>query len=54
MIANHSHKPRNEVVDGVLCFNPGSAGPRRFRLPIAVGRIGVVDGAVRGTVIRLD
>ena len=37
--AGHSHRPRNEVVGGVLYFNPGSAGPRRFSLPISVGRI---------------
>ena len=39
VIAGHSHRPRNEVVGGVLYFNPGSAGPRRFKLPISVGRI---------------
>jgi len=39
VIAGHSHRPRNEVVGGVLYFNPGSAGPRRFSLPISVGRI---------------
>ncbi|HYU16576.1 MAG TPA: metallophosphoesterase family protein [Candidatus Acidoferrum sp.] len=54
VVTGHSHKPRNDVVDGVLYFNPGSAGPRRFRLPIAVGRIDLTDGEVRGTVIRLD
>ena len=41
VIAGHSHRPRNETVDGVLFFNPGSAGPRRFSLPITVGRIDV-------------
>src|SRR4029079_15265039 len=35
--AGHSHQPRNEVRDGVLWFNPRSAGPRRFKLPIALG-----------------
>ena len=44
VIAGHSHQPRCEERDGVLFFNPGSAGPRRFRLPISVGRI-VIDGA---------
>ncbi|HEY1585618.1 MAG TPA: metallophosphoesterase family protein [Polyangia bacterium] len=39
VIAGHSHRPRNEVVGGVLYFNPGSAGPRRFSLPISIGRI---------------
>jgi putative phosphoesterase len=41
IIAGHSHRPRNEIVDGVLYFNPGSAGPRRFSLPVTVGRIDV-------------
>jgi len=38
IVFGHSHKPRNEVVGGLL-FNPGSAGPRRFKLPVAVGMI---------------
>ena len=41
VIAGHSHRPRNELVGGVLFFNPGSAGPRRFSLPVTVGRIDV-------------
>src|SRR5262249_6152311 len=44
VIAGHSHQPRCERRDGVLYFNPGSAGPRRFRLPVSVGTI-LVDGA---------
>src|SRR6476646_2180927 len=43
VISGHSHKPKQEVRDGVLYFNPGSAGPRRFKLPISVGRL-VIDG----------
>jgi uncharacterized protein len=39
VIAGHSHRPRNELVHGVLYFNPGSAGPRRFSLPVTVGHI---------------
>jgi putative phosphoesterase len=45
VIHGHSHKPTMEWKDGVLYFNPGSAGPRRFKLPVSVGRL-VVDGAV--------
>ena len=37
IVFGHSHKPRNEVVSGKLLFNPGSAGPRRFHLPVCVG-----------------
>jgi putative phosphoesterase len=53
VVAGHSHKPGQERQGGVLYFNPGSAGPRRFRLPISVGRL-VVDGDdVRGEIETL-
>lgn len=39
IVAGHSHKPKVETRDGVLVVNPGSAGPRRFRLPISVGHL---------------
>ncbi|HEV8714953.1 MAG TPA: metallophosphoesterase family protein [Candidatus Binatia bacterium] len=39
VIAGHSHRPRIENRQGVLFVNPGSAGPRRFRLPVAVARL---------------
>jgi uncharacterized protein len=44
VVSGHSHRPRIEERDGVLYLNPGSAGPRRFRLPVSVAEI-VVDGA---------
>ena len=53
VISGHSHKPKQQVKDGVLYFNPGSAGPRRFKLPITVGRLEIIDGAVRGEIIAL-
>jgi putative phosphoesterase len=43
VVSGHSHKPSVATRDGVLFVNPGSAGPRRFTLPIAVGEI-LVDG----------
>ena len=43
VIHGHSHKPLHEMRGGVLLLNPGSAGPRRFRLPVTVMRL-VVDG----------
>jgi putative phosphoesterase len=43
VIFGHSHKPLIENSDGVLYFNPGSAGPRRFKLPISVGRIRITE-----------
>lgn len=53
IVFGHSHKPRNEVEEGVLFFNPGSAGPRRFRLPVTVGRLWVDGDQVRGEIIPL-
>ena len=39
VVSGHSHRPRIETVDGVLYLNPGSAGPRRFTLPIALATL---------------
>jgi putative phosphoesterase len=39
VIYGHSHQPKMEEKDGVLYFNPGSAGPRRFNLPVSMGRL---------------
>jgi uncharacterized protein len=53
VVAGHSHKPAVEERDGVLWFNPGSAGPRRFRLPIALGRLTIDAGVARGEIVTL-
>lgn len=53
VVYGHSHVPKQETRNGVLYFNPGSAGPRRFRLPVSVGRLIVTEGKVRGEVIPL-
>jgi putative phosphoesterase len=53
VVFGHSHQPTRERRGGVLYFNPGSAGPRRFKLPITVGRIVVRDGSVTARVIDL-
>ena len=42
VISGHSHKPGHELRDGVLYLNPGSAGPRLFKLPVTVARLHVV------------
>src|SRR5215831_10827466 len=42
VISGHTHRPSAEVRDGVLYLNPGSAGPRRFSLPVAVAKLQVV------------
>ena len=54
VISGHSHRPRIETRDGVLFVNPGSAGPRRFSLPIATARLRVEGGAVTGEIVLLD
>lgn len=53
VLAGHSHKPAVERRSGVLFVNPGSAGPRRFRLPIALARLVVGDGECRAEIIPL-
>ena len=44
VVSGHSHKASVQVRDGVVFFNPGSAGPRRFSLPVTVGFVTVEDG----------
>jgi putative phosphoesterase len=39
VVSGHSHKPGQAMRDGILYINPGSAGPRRFNLPITVARL---------------
>lgn len=46
VVAGHSHKPAAVERDGVLFVNPGSAGPRRFKLPVTVGYLELLDGSV--------
>jgi uncharacterized protein len=53
VISGHSHQPKQEMKDGVLYFNPGSAGPRRFKLPITVGRLAIAGGNLNGEVLRI-
>jgi putative phosphoesterase len=53
VIYGHSHVPKQEVKNGVLYFNPGSAGPKRFSLPISVGRLTIENGNVTAEFIDL-
>ncbi|TCO37244.1 metallophosphoesterase family protein [Dokdonella fugitiva] len=54
VVCGHSHRPAIDRRAGLLHVNPGSAGRRRFRLPIAVGEL-VVDGeAVDARIVELD
>ena len=54
VISGHSHKPSVASRDGVLYVNPGSAGPRRFKLPVAVGKIRVNGTNVKAEIIELE
>lgn len=54
VIYGHSHVPKQETKDGVLYFNPGSAGPKRFSLPISVGRLIIQDRVIVGELINLE
>jgi putative phosphoesterase len=54
VIAGHSHRPKIESRDGVLYVNPGSAGPRRFTLPIAVAKIEITERSVEAQIIALS
>jgi len=53
VISGHSHVPKQEARGGVLYFNPGSAGPRRFKLPVCVGRLIVEAGTVRAEIVEI-
>ena len=54
VIYGHSHKPDRQVRNGVLYFNPGSAGPRRFTLPVTVGRLHISAAKLEAEIISLD
>ena len=54
VIFGHSHKPSIEMRDGVLYLNPGSAGPRRFKLPVTIARLRVSGTTIRPEIVELD
>jgi putative phosphoesterase len=54
VISGHSHKPLTEWKNGVLYFNPGSAGPRRFSLPVSVGVIKMDGEMMTAKVVELE
>jgi putative phosphoesterase len=53
IVSGHSHKPNVSHQAGVIYINPGSAGPRRFRLPIAVGELLIADGVITPRTVEL-
>jgi putative phosphoesterase len=54
VISGHSHRPSAELRGGVLYLNPGSAGPRRFTLPVALARLRVVGTHLSHEIIELQ
>ena len=53
VISGHSHRPAIETRDGILFLNPGSAGPRRFSLPVTVAKLVVGGAAVHAEIVEL-
>lgn len=53
LVSGHSHRPLVQQRDGVLYVNPGSAGPRRFRLPISIGQVTVANGVARAALFEI-
>jgi putative phosphoesterase len=54
VVTGHSHKPSMQERDGVLYLNPGSAGPRRFKLPVALAELQVSGNSVQARIIELE
>jgi len=53
VISGHSHRPHAETRRGVLYLNPGSAGPRRFRLPVTIARLRVTGRGLEHEIVEL-
>lgn len=54
VVSGHSHRPLVKMESGVLFVNPGSAGPRRFKLPISLGFLEIEDGRVKARLQTLE
>jgi putative phosphoesterase len=54
VVYGHSHVPKQEEKSGVLYFNPGSAGPRRFHLPVSVGRLTIERSRISAKIVLLE
>jgi uncharacterized protein len=54
VVSGHSHKPAVQTRHGVLYVNPGSAGPRRFSLPIAVAELEITGSSVKANLVELE
>lgn len=54
VISGHSHVPKQETKQGVLYLNPGSAGPRRFKLPVSLARVTISGGEIGAEILELS
>lgn len=54
IVYGHTHRPDIRTHQGILYFNPGAAGHRRFRLPVTVGRLAVEGDRVEAEIVDLD
>jgi putative phosphoesterase len=54
VVSGHSHRPSTQRRDGVLYVNPGSAGPRRFKLPVTVALVRMTRDEIRPEIVELD
>jgi uncharacterized protein len=54
VVYGHSHRPSIEMRDGVLFLNPGSAGPRRFNLPVSIARVSASERQLRPEIVELN
>ena len=54
VVYGHSHVPKLESKKGVLYFNPGSAGPKRFKLPVSVGRLTIEGAQIDAKILVLE
>jgi uncharacterized protein len=53
VVSGHSHRPSIETRDGVLYLNPGSAGPRRFTLPVTLARVSIAGRQLQSEIVTL-
>jgi len=53
VISGHTHTPKQETKNGVLYLNPGSAGPRRFKLPVSLARVTITGGKIEAEILVL-
>jgi putative phosphoesterase len=54
VVSGHSHKPSLETQREVLYLNPGSAGPRRFKLPVSIAQVEITNGKPEAKIIELQ